>query len=412
MADEVLQPPSLPTAVPLRRNRDFLLLWSGQAVSALGSSMAAIVYPLITLAVSRSVVAAGVVAFAGAVTTALLRLPAGVLIDLWPRKPIMVAADVGRALSTAAIAVALVTGHLTLGLLVVMAVIGAACGALSEPAHGVAVRHLVPDEQLPRAIAQNEARGHAAQLAGQPLGGFLYGLGMVVPVLVDAVSFLLSAVAVGLIRAPLHERDRQWARPKMRRDIVTGARYVWGNSFLRMALLCAAGFQLIFSGMALLIIATAHARGIGSVHIGIAFSIAGVGGILGAWSTGRIHAWLPPAAVIVGLGVVATAALSALAVARHPYVVGALLGCVFFAAAPANAILVATQLRITPTELQARVFSAVVLIAGIAAPIGPLLSTSLFERVGPAVTYTAFAGLAALLTVIMVLSRDIRNASR
>jgi hypothetical protein len=68
-------------STPLRRNREFLLLWSGQAISQLGSQVSRVAYPLLVLAVTGSPAKAGVVAFARNVPVAALALPAGML---WP----------------------------------------------------------------------------------------------------------------------------------------------------------------------------------------------------------------------------------------------------------------------------------------------------------------------------------------
>ncbi|MGH3047445.1 MAG: MFS transporter [Gaiellaceae bacterium] len=70
-----------PTPVPLRRNRDFQLLWSGQAVSVLGSRMSSIAYPLLVLALTGSPAKAGIVGFAGTIPYFLAPLVAGVLVD-------------------------------------------------------------------------------------------------------------------------------------------------------------------------------------------------------------------------------------------------------------------------------------------------------------------------------------------
>src|SRR5436190_108638 len=110
---------------PLRRNRDFVLLWTGQAVSAVGSSVASIVYPLLALAATGSAAQAGAVGFAGMAATALVRLPAGVLADRYPLKPLMIGSDLVRTAATAAIVTEIVTGRVTLVLLVVATVCGA-----------------------------------------------------------------------------------------------------------------------------------------------------------------------------------------------------------------------------------------------------------------------------------------------
>ena len=92
MPEGVRQVAAAPRAAPapLRRNRDFTLLWTGQALSALGTQMSAIAYPLLVLEISGSATGAGLVGSATLIGTLLALLPGGVVADHHPRKRIMV----------------------------------------------------------------------------------------------------------------------------------------------------------------------------------------------------------------------------------------------------------------------------------------------------------------------------------
>src|SRR5260221_5707367 len=94
-------------SVPLRRNRDFVLLQTGQLLSAAGTQSAALAYPLLVLAVTHSPARAGGVAFAALLPYPLLGLAAGVYVDRWNRKRLMIAADVVRVLAVAGLAAAI-----------------------------------------------------------------------------------------------------------------------------------------------------------------------------------------------------------------------------------------------------------------------------------------------------------------
>ena len=82
---------------PLWRTRDFMLLWSGQVVSTLGSRISALAFPLLVLAISGSPAQAGLVGFAQGLPFLVWYLPAGALVDRWSRKRVMLAADAGRS---------------------------------------------------------------------------------------------------------------------------------------------------------------------------------------------------------------------------------------------------------------------------------------------------------------------------
>ncbi|MFF5204372.1 MFS transporter [Streptosporangium sp. NPDC000396] len=343
---------------------------------------------------------------------AVVRLPSGVLADRWPRKRIMICSDVARALTAASIVAGIVADELTLLHLVIAAIVTGICDVMFDSAQTVVVRHVVTSDQLPQAVAQNEARGHIAGLVSQPLGGYLFGIGAVVPVLADAVSYLVSGAMTALIRNPLRDAPSSLPRTALRHDLGTGLRYVWNQPYLRITMLCAAGFQLVFTGLTLAIIASAKAQGNAAVHVGMAFTLGGIGGIAGAWAAGRIQSMLKPSTLVFGFGWTATVALAAMGWIGNTYAVGALLALVYLIATPANAMLMAVQINITPPELQGRVLSAVMLLASCAAPLGPPLAGLLLDRAGSIPAFLVFAGITAVLTIRMHLSREIRGMRR
>lgn len=96
----------------LWRNRDFLLLWSGQAISVLGTSVATLALPLLVLAMTHSPVQAAFIAAAQTVPYLLFSLPAGALVDRWNRKTVMILCDAARLLAYGSVPLAYMLGHL------------------------------------------------------------------------------------------------------------------------------------------------------------------------------------------------------------------------------------------------------------------------------------------------------------
>src|SRR5215470_4790037 len=99
---------------PLWRNRDYVLLLSGQLVSSVGTQVSMLAFPLLVLAITHSPAQAGIVAALRGLPYALFILPAGALIDRWDRKRVMILCDTGRALALGSIPLALALGQLTL----------------------------------------------------------------------------------------------------------------------------------------------------------------------------------------------------------------------------------------------------------------------------------------------------------
>src|SRR5689334_16634517 len=96
--------PTLPARLPsLWRNRDYLLLWSGQIISSVGTQVSGLAYPLLVLFLTGSPVQAGIVGALQSLPFLLLSLPVGALLDRWDRKRVMILADIGRALALASI---------------------------------------------------------------------------------------------------------------------------------------------------------------------------------------------------------------------------------------------------------------------------------------------------------------------
>jgi MFS family permease len=401
-------PVSVPT--PLRRNRDFMVLWTGHAISALGTSIAMIAYPLLALLATGSALAAGVIAFVGMAAGAVLRLPAGVFVDRLPRRALMVTCDAIRAVATASVAVAVVVDRLSMAHLVVVAVMTAACDAFFDPAQMVAVRQVVPPTQLPNAMAQNEARGHLAALGGPPLGGLLFGVAAVLPIAAQAASFVTSGLLIGSIKRRLHRDHR---RPvnflPLRHDLLTGLRLVWANAFLRVTLLCAAGYQFIFPAVILVVIASSSARRAPAVEIGAAISLAGIGGILGAWLSPQIQRRVAPPVLVCLFGATTTLALGAMMFASNPFALGALLALTYFMSAPANGMLAAVQISVTPPDLQGRMLGAVMLVASLAAPLGPLAGGWLLQDFGVRTTFVVLTCVSAAIAAVILISPSIRH---
>src|SRR5215470_6735296 len=107
------KPAQVPPVHALWRNRDYMLLLSGQIVSSIGTQASTLAFPLLMLAVTHAPAQAGFVSALRAVPYLLLSLPAGVLVDRWDRKRLMLLCDTGRAIALASIPIAMALGRLT-----------------------------------------------------------------------------------------------------------------------------------------------------------------------------------------------------------------------------------------------------------------------------------------------------------
>ena len=146
-----------------------MLLWSGEALSALGSQASTVAFPLLVLALTRSPAKAGIVGLAKWAPVAAAALPAGLLADRFDRKRLMLGSDLVRALLMASIPLALWLGRPPFAQLAAVAFADGCLFTLRYVCERGVLPRVVPSEQLPDAVAQNEARIFAAGIAG-PLG--------------------------------------------------------------------------------------------------------------------------------------------------------------------------------------------------------------------------------------------------
>ena len=186
----------------LWRNRDYMLLWSGQALSDIGGAISELAFPLLVLAVTHSPAQAGFVAALRALPATLFSLFAGVLVDRWDRKRVMLVCDTGRALSLASIPIAFALGHLTVWQLYITAFLEGTLMIVFMLAKTTAISRVVTPMQLTTAIAQEEFVEGTTALFGPPLAGVLYTLGTMLPFITDAISYIISIVTMLLIGTP------------------------------------------------------------------------------------------------------------------------------------------------------------------------------------------------------------------
>ena len=395
----------------LRDNRPFLLLWSGQAVSTLGSAVSATAMPLLVLGLTGSAASAGLVGFAATLPQALLQLPAGAAVDRWDRKRVMVVCDAGRCLALGALVAALLLGRAGLPLLVAAAFAEGAFAVFFGLAETAAVRHVVPDAHLGPALAQNEARVRGASFAGRPLGGVLYGLGQAVPFVADLVSYVVSLGTLLLL--PGRFAPGRTAPPqRFDREVREGVAWLWAQPFLRTCALLVAASNFAFEALVLALIVLAGSRGAGPAEIGLMLGGFGAGGLLGAAVAPWAQARVAPRTVVVGSTWVWALLAPLLAVAPGIWALAAVAGAMAFVGPLWNVALGTYGLLLTPPELLGRVTSVSRLLAFGAIPLGSLAGGVLLQRAGPVATVAALAGWMLLVALAATAAPSVRRAPR
>jgi MFS family permease len=394
--------------VPLRRNRDFVLLQLGQGLSTLGSTSTYVAYPLLVLALTHSPAKAGVVGFANVLPYALFALLAGVVADRTDRKRLMIAMDLVRAGAMVSIVGALAAGVLTFWQVAAVAFVEGTAFVFFNIAEVGALRSVVPPWQLPEAAAAEQSRYAAVTLAGPSVGGALFGLGRSLPFLADAVSYAASILTLTWMRTPFQEARERDPAP-LRTQIREGIAWLWANAYLRTSALIFAGQNFVFSGIYLIFVVVSKRHGLSPAAIGALIAVFGGANLAGALVAPRIAKLLSMRAIMLGNQWL-SATIILCAFAPGPYL---LLACVLpiaFISPSLNSVVVGYRTAITPDHLVGRVSSVARNLAQLAAPLGPLAAGVLLGAYSSRVTLLVLGGIALALAGWTTLSPSIRNA--
>ncbi|MCL5998600.1 MAG: MFS transporter [Chloroflexi bacterium] len=213
----------------LWRHADFMRLWTGQTVSQFGSMITGAALPLTALLVLQATPAQmGVLAAIGAAPVLLVSLFAGVWVDRLHRRPLLIAADLGRAGLLASIPLAALLGVLRIEHLYAVAGLAGVLTVLFDVAYQSYLPSLVQREHIVEANSKLGMSDSLAEVAGNALGGVLVQLFTApLTMVIDALSFVFSATCLGLIRtrepAPAKPAHGQNVWMEIRAGLLVGA---------------------------------------------------------------------------------------------------------------------------------------------------------------------------------------------
>jgi len=387
-----------------------MLLWGGQVVSTLGSSALSVVYPLLILAITDSVAAAGIAGALRSLPYLIFSLPVGALIDRWNRKRVMIVCDIGRALAALSVPVALWLDALTIGQIYVVAFVEGSLFVFFNIAEVAALPRLVPGAQLPQAAAQNEAAFAAAHIAGPSLGTLIYQtLGRSATFLFDALSYVASAVSLMLIKTEFRAAKIE-PKHDLGHEIMDGLRWLWGKPLIRYMAFITGGMNLVGAATPLIIIVLAKDMGASDIDIGLIFSIGGVGGIVGSLLGGQIQKRFSFGQVIIAVCWALALLFPLYVVVPRFALLGVVSALVYMTGPIYNVVQFSYRLALIPDSLQGRVNSTFRLLAFGFIPLGAAAGGFLLERIGATATVAAFTTLYALLAIATTFNRHVRNA--
>jgi MFS family permease len=280
-----------PARTGLLLHADFVRFWIAETVSQFGTFVTTLALPLlaaVTLDVSPFQM--GVLAAAGTLPNLLFGLYVGVWVDRLRRRPIMVAADFGRAALLLIIPIASIFDFLSFPLLVIVSFAVGTLTVCFDVSYMSYVPTLVGEEQLIDANSKLESSVAVAQVVGPGLAGFLVAL-VTAPfaILIDAFTFVISGIMVGRIRHPESPPKPTQETPHIRREIGEGLRVVAHHPILRALAGCGSLVSLAGNAfMAVYVLYMKRDLGLSATEIGFVFAIGGVGAFIGSLLAGPV----------------------------------------------------------------------------------------------------------------------------
>ena len=397
----------------LARNRDFT--GSGSARPSASSAPAQpLRLPAGHLRDDRIGAAGGVAVAAYPLGLAVTLLPAGVLADRVDRRRLMRCASGGGVLLYGSLVGAGIAGTLTVPHLLVVALLTGAAAGLFAPAEISAVRSVVTTEQLPTALAQNQARHHVAGLLGAPIGGLLYTVARWLPFAADAVTFAFSWVLLGRIRTDLSAPPRSVDRPrrKVRHDLAIGFAFIGKRPLFRVLTIWSALANLAINALFFVAVLRMIEAGIPAFQIGLVEPAAGAFGILGAIAAPALIERVPTGRLTVAVAWSFVPLIVPLALWNEPAVVAAALSIGLFLNPAGNAGIGAYRIAVTPADLQGRVQSTMQFVSMSTMPLAPVLAGVLLSALGGGLAIVALGLVTAGVALIPTLSYAVRSVPR
>ncbi|MEV5397654.1 MFS transporter [Streptomyces cellulosae] len=269
-------------------------LWTAYGVSAFGTRFAFDAFALVALLVLHAGPAeVSLLAAVGPAVGAVLSVPLGPWVEYRRKRPVMIATDLVRCAVLLSVPLAYALDALTVAQLLVVSVTVAAADITFQAAVGAYVKDVVPGEELLRANGRLESTTWTATMLGPPLGGAAIGwFGPVTTVVADAVSYLLSAGALGAAGGGDRRPERPDPRPRLRAgDLLDGWRYILRSRELRPLFLNTVLVNgLIMASSPLLVVLMVGPLGFAPWQYGLAFAVPCVGGLVGARLSRRLVA--------------------------------------------------------------------------------------------------------------------------
>jgi MFS family permease len=381
----------------LWRHRDFVKLWAGQSVSIFGTMLTRIALPLTALlALDSSPLEQGFLQAIQAGPVLVTGFFGGVWVDRLRRRPVMIAADLARAALLLSIPAAAFASALTMAQLYVVAAAVAVFSALFDAAYPAYLPTLVGRENLVEGNAKLAASASVAEMGGFAAAGALVQfLSGPIALLVDAVTFVISAGSLAWIRSPEPEPQPKELRKSATREAIEGLRVVWRDPVLRALVACSTTIRLAGGAFgAMYMLFAVRDLGLSPTAAGVIAGCGGLGSLAGSMcAEPALRRFGAKATMVVGFAL--GGAFQGLAPLAHGSLIRAgiflltaqIIGDGLMTMAFVNDVSIRQML--VPDRLMGRVSATANVLGVVAMPVGALAGGVIGQLVSPRVALAA-----------------------
>lgn len=369
------------TEAPTSRGLGRLLASTGVSIAGQGMVIAAV--PLMAASLTRSPIGVSITVAATYAAWLIAGLPAGALVDRWHRRVTMVVADLVRAALLGLFALAVMTDHASLWLLIAVVFFVGVAGCFFDPAAQAAIPAVVGRDQQTLAKANGRIWSLdllGRSLVGPPVGAALFAVAAVLPFAANAVTFAISAlflVGLGHLGRPAHAQHEQ---TRLARSVADGISFLARHRELRGLTLGMASFNLVYNlGYATLVLFAQDRLGLDERGFGILLAMLAVGGLLAGWLSPRLSGRVSTLRMYAGCLLAQGVAWAAVALTETAFVAGAALIVVGLASMTATVIGATARQSLTEDHMLGRMSAGTRVVGLGAAGLGAIAGGALAD---------------------------------
>jgi MFS family permease len=385
---------------PLRHDRDFRLLWAGQAVSTAGRTITTIVLPYQVYVLTGDLLTVGALSLVQLAPILMFALGGGAIADAADRRLMLITVQLGLAVTSLALALIALQPDPSVAAIFVVAFLYAGLSAVDQPARSSAVPRLVPAHRLTAAIALNQLMFNASAVVGPAIGGIVLATaGVATAYTIDAITFGVAIITL-LMMAPIPPTPGA-PRPSLT-TIMEGLRFAARRREVLATFVVDINAMVFGMPRALYPPLALNVFGVGPAGVGLMASASGLGALVAALLSGWTVDVRRPGLAVLGAVAVWSVGIVGFGLATFSFPLALLCLAIAAGADVISAVLRSSIVQqLTPDDLRGRVSSIHVLVVTGGPRVGDAEATAVATLIGPAGSVVA-GGLLSLAGVGLI----------